>query len=112
MKYEIIFWRNSSDSKKVFTLQKRIIRLMIGVKSYNFCRDLFKRLELLTLPGEYTFSLTNFITSNKELLQTNADVHSVSTRYNHYLHKPTANLSCFQKSTYYAGIKILNNLSS
>jgi hypothetical protein len=38
--------------------------------------------------------------------------HSVNTRNKNQLHKPTANLSCFQKSAYYAGIKISNNLPS
>jgi hypothetical protein len=78
---------------------------MMGVKSRNSCRDQFKRLI-------YVFSIINFITNNKEYFQTNALVHSVNTRYKDYLHKPTANLSCFQKSTYYAGIKIFNNLPS
>jgi hypothetical protein len=38
-------------------------------------------------------------------------VNSVTTRHRHCLHKKkTANLSCFQKSAYYAGIKIFRNL--
>jgi hypothetical protein len=54
----------------------------------------------------------NFITNNEEHFLTNADVRSVSTRHKHYLHKPTDNLSCFEKSTYYGGIKSFNNLPS
>jgi hypothetical protein len=84
----------------------------LAVESRNSCRDLFKRLEILTLPCEYIFSLTLFITNNDEHFQTNADVHCVNTRYKHYLHKPTASLSSFQKSTHYAGIKIFNSLPS
>jgi hypothetical protein len=33
MKYGIIFWGNSSDSRKVFTLQKKIVRKIL-VESY------------------------------------------------------------------------------
>jgi hypothetical protein len=84
---------------------------MMGVKSHNSCRDLFKRLELLTLPCVYIFLLINFITNNKHF-QTDADVHSVNTRCKHYLLKPTANLSCLQKSAYCAGIKVFSNLPS
>jgi hypothetical protein len=80
---------------------------MMGVKTYNSCRDLFERLEILTLPYEYIFSLVNFITDNEEHFQYPM---LVNTRHKHYLHKPTANLSCFQKSTHYAGIRIFNNL--
>jgi hypothetical protein len=53
MLYGIIFWGNSSDSKKVFTLQKKIVKLMMGFESRNSCTDLVKRLETLTLPYEY-----------------------------------------------------------
>jgi hypothetical protein len=111
MKYGIIFWGNSSDSKKVFALQRKI-GIRMGVKSHNSYRDLFKRLEILTLPYEYIFSLINFITNNQVHFQTSADAHIVNTRNGHDLHRPTANLSCFQKSAYYAGIKIINNLPS
>jgi hypothetical protein len=93
------------------TLQKKILKLMIGVKSCNSCRDLFKTLEILTLPLEYIFRLINFITNKEEYFQANADVHSVNTRHKHYIHKSTANISCFQNSTYYARIKSFNNLS-
>jgi hypothetical protein len=39
-------------------------------------------------------------------------MYTVNTKYKDHLHKPTANLSYFQKSAYYTGIKIFNNLSS
>jgi hypothetical protein len=42
----------------------------------------------------------------------NLDVHSVNTRHKHCLHKPFTNFSCFQKSIYYAGITIFNNIPS
>jgi hypothetical protein len=50
MKNGIILGGNSADSKKVFTLQKKIVRIMMGVKSHHSCRDLFKRLQTLTFP--------------------------------------------------------------
>jgi hypothetical protein len=46
MKYGIIFGSNSADSKKVFTLKKKTVRIMMGVKSHNFSRDPFKRLQI------------------------------------------------------------------
>jgi hypothetical protein len=66
MKYGIIFWGNSSDSKKVFTLQKKIVRIVVGVKLRNSCRELFKRLQTLPLPCEYIFLLLNFIINHQE----------------------------------------------
>jgi hypothetical protein len=80
MNYGIILGVNLSNSKKIFTLQKKIVRLMAGVKLRNSCRSLFKRLEILTLPCEYIFLLMNFIVNNQEHFQINAVVHGVNTR--------------------------------
>jgi hypothetical protein len=52
---------------------------------------------MLTLQFECMYPLINFITNNKELFQTTADVHSANTRHKRYLHKPTANLHAFRK---------------
>jgi len=110
MKYGIIFWGNSPNSK-IFTLQKRTVRIIAGVKCRNSCRSLFMRLEILPLPYEYIFTLMNFVVNNQERFQTNSAIHS-NTRNRDHLHRPTANLSCFQKSAYYAGTKIFNSLPS
>jgi hypothetical protein len=37
-------------------------------------------------------------------------IHNINTRNKHHLHRPNAKLSSFQKSTFYAGIKIFNSL--
>jgi hypothetical protein len=70
MKYGIISGGNSSHSKKIFTLQKKIVRLMAGGKPRDSCKNLFKRLEILTLPCKYIFSLMIFIVKNQEFFQT------------------------------------------
>jgi hypothetical protein len=60
----------------------------------------------------YIFSLVNFIVNNQEYFQNNSAIHSVNTRNKNQLYRPIANLSCFQKSAYYAGIKIFDSLPS
>ena len=52
----------------------------------------------------------NFFIKNQETFQTNLSVHSFNTRNNHHLHRPIANLSSFQKSAFYSGIRIFNKL--
>jgi hypothetical protein len=112
MKNRIISKVNWSDSKKVFTLQKKIVRIMVGIKPQNSCRDLFKRIQILPLPYDYIFSWLNFIISNQGHFQANSVVHSFNTRNKHHLHRPIANLTGFRKRTYYSGINIFNNLQS
>jgi hypothetical protein len=58
------------------------------------------------------FTLLNFVANNQELSQTNPTIHGVNTRNSDHLHRPVANLSCFQKSAYYAGIRIFDSLPS
>jgi FtsZ-interacting cell division protein ZipA len=65
---------------------------MMGVKSHNSCKNLFKRLEILSLPSEYIFSLISFITN------------TISTNQLLTSHD-------FRKA-YYAGISIFYNLPS
>jgi hypothetical protein len=106
MKYGIFLGGDSPNSKMIFTLQKRTVRIISGIKSRNACRNLFMRLESLPLPCEYKFTLINFVVNNQDHFQTNSAIHSVNTRNRDHHHKQTANLSYFQKSAYYAGIKI------
>jgi hypothetical protein len=61
---------------------------------------------------EYMFTLMNFVVNDQELFQTNSAIHSVNTRNRDHLHRPTANLSCFQKIAYCAGIKTFNTVLS
>jgi len=56
----IILWGNSTYSRKIFTLQKRIIRIMIGAHPRTSFRKLFKKLEILTVPSQYIYALMSF----------------------------------------------------
>jgi hypothetical protein len=79
---------------------------MAGMEARTSCRNLFMRSEILSLPCKYIFILMIFIVNTKELFQTNSAIHSVNTRNRDHLHRQNVDLSCFQKSAYYAGIKI------
>jgi hypothetical protein len=44
MKYWLILGCNLPNSKKIFTLENKIIRSVVGAESGNSCRGLIKRL--------------------------------------------------------------------
>jgi hypothetical protein len=71
---------HSAGHTQTFTLQMKIVKIMVGVKPTNSCRCLLKRLEILPLPHKYIFSLMNCTVNNHEHFQTNSIVHSVNTR--------------------------------
>jgi hypothetical protein len=109
IKYRIIFRGNSSNSRNIFALQKKI-RIMVGAHPRTPCRSLLKKLEILPVPCQYIFSLMNFFVNGQDNFQTNPSVHSINTRNKHHLHRPIANLSCCQKSAFYSGIGIFSSL--
>jgi hypothetical protein len=112
MEYGVIFWGNSAGVDKAFKLQKRIVRIMAGVRSRCSCRGLFKKLDILPVPCQYIFSLMLFVVDNLGSFQTNVTVHGLNTRNKMQLHRPVTNLSCFQKGVSYAAVKIFNRLPS
>ena len=46
IKSGIIFWGNSSNSGKIFTVHKKIVRIMVGAQPRTSCRGLLKHLEI------------------------------------------------------------------
>jgi len=67
-------------------------------------------MEILPVPCHYILSLMNWLLIIMKFSQKNSSVHNINARHKHHLHGPNANLSCFQKSTFSAGIKMFNNL--
>jgi hypothetical protein len=84
---------------------------MVGAHPWTSCRSLLKKLEILLILFQYLLSWMSFIITNQEVFQTNLSLHNLNTRNEHHLHRPNGNLSCFQKSTFFAGITNFQILS-
>jgi hypothetical protein len=108
MLYGVIFWGQSPDSLKVFLLQKRVIRTMIGCGRRDSCRRLFVELGILTLPSQYIFCLLLFVVKNRKLFSSNKDLHLINTRQQLNFHQPSAHLKKCQLGPYCTGIKLFN----
>jgi hypothetical protein len=52
----LVFWANSYPSNTVFKLQKRIIRIMVDIRGRESCREYFRKLKILPLQSQYTYS--------------------------------------------------------
>jgi hypothetical protein len=77
MSYGVIFYGNTTDSKRVFIIQNKIIRIMAGVKRRVPCRELFKKFNILPLASEFLLSLLSFIVDNMKF-QTDSDIHRIA----------------------------------
>jgi len=105
--YGIIFWGNSSHSKEIFKIQKRIIRNSSNNAS---CRQLFKEVNILPIQSHCLLSILLFVTKNKDQFLSNSQVHKINTRQIFNLYVPAVNLAVYQKGVHYSGIKIYNHL--
>ena len=92
--------------------KKRIIRIITNTGIRDSCRQLFKQLQILSLPSQYIFSLLVFVNKNRGLFQSISEIHDLNTRFNHNLHLPSTNLTLGQKGVLYSGSKIYNHLPS
>ena len=106
MSYSIIFWGNSHHSNSIFKIKKGIIRIITNTGSHDSCHQLFKQLQILSLPSQYIFSLLVFVNKNRGLFQSNSEIHDLNTRFNHNLHLISTTLTSVQKAVLYSGSKI------
>ena len=109
MTYGIIFWGNSHLNHIIFKIQKRIIRIIANKGKRESCRNLYKQLQILTLPS---FSLLVFVVRQRNLFVANSEIHNINTCFNQNLHLPTTKLTLVQKGVFYSGSKIYNLLPS
>ena len=80
--YGIIFLGNSTHAIKIFRMQKKIIRIMTKSNNRSPCRQLFKKLEIISLQSQHILSLLSFVVQNKDQFTSNLEIHNINTRYN------------------------------
>jgi hypothetical protein len=85
MTYGIILWGNFGHSTSIFRLQKKIIRIVMGIRNKESCRKHFRELKILTLKSQYSLSL--FVINNRHHLEANSELHIVNIRTKYDLHK-------------------------
>ena len=110
MSYGVIFWGNSPSAKKVFKVQKKIIRIITNTMPRESCKEIFKNIQIMTLYSQYMYSLILFVVNNKHIFTTNNEIHNHNTRNNNNLHPALSNLTKFNKGPCISGIKAFNHL--
>jgi hypothetical protein len=98
--YSIICWGSSYYVNKVFILQKKIIRTITNTKPRDSCREVFKKLGIMTLYSQYIYSFVLYTVNNKHLFDANNEIHKYKTRNNNNLHLPLPSLSKFNTGAY------------
>jgi len=70
VKYGVIFWGNTSNSSKIFSIQKQVVRIMASVQCRTSCTSLFKDFTC----SRPKLSLMNCIINNQENFHTDSSI--------------------------------------
>ena len=91
MTYGLIFWGNSHRSN-IISDYKRIIRIIVGIRGRDSCREHFKNLKILPLQSQFLLSLLLFVIDNGDYFKVNSKIHNINTRNKSNLHLPISHL--------------------
>jgi len=82
----------------------------MNARNRDSCHQLFKNIKILPLKSQYIFPLLLFVAKNRDLYESNSEIHNINTRFSSDLQTATANLTSFQKGPFYFGIRVFNYL--
>jgi hypothetical protein len=91
-----ICYNTSTTTRKVFMIQKRVLRIMLGIGTRSSCRTWFIKSDILTVPSFYIFSFMMFVVNNADNFQDYSPVHSINMRHKNQLHIPLVKFSSIQ----------------
>jgi hypothetical protein len=97
--------------QNVFLIQKRDVRIMLGLGYRSSCRKAFRKLDILII-HIYIYATVMFVVGNPDVYQTNYILHGINTRQKHKLLILSVKLSAIQKGVLYLSIKVFNALPS
>jgi hypothetical protein len=110
MQQLITLWGGDPCSKKIFTLQKKVIRIMCKVDQRTSCRFLFRKLDILPLPCLFISEMVCWIKYYRGKLTSNLDLHDYNTHKKFDLHQLTCRTNLTRDYGLNLGIKLYNKL--
>ena len=110
LRYGIQIWGNSPHIQKVFIVQKRIIRIIARADPNTPCKNIFKSLNILTLPCLFILDTLLYTHKNIEKSVKCQDVHKHNTRFKTNIHMTDHRLTKYKKSYSCISKKLFNHL--
>lgn len=110
MTYGIVFWGTAAGSNRVFILQKRAVRYILGIRQLESCRNRFRELSILTMTGEFIYQNLIYVRENINVLTTVRETHNYNTRHKDRLLSHKTRLTKVLKSYICTSIKLYNKI--
>jgi len=101
---------NPDRFRKVFILQKRILRTMLKLPLRTSCRDHFKRHDILTLFNLYILKAVFYIKKNISKFVFCDELHYHNTRFSKQLYVPRCRLTRVNKGPIMTAMNLYNKL--
>lgn len=109
--YGIILWGNSTDAPSLFTLQKKLIRIITNIEPTDSCKPYFQKHKILTLVSIYILELCKLVRKYPDCYNTRGDIQTnYSLRHKNRLNLPPSRLKLHSSSPFSMSIKIYNKL--
>jgi hypothetical protein len=108
--YGIILGGQLSEAPNVFTMQKKILRIIHNLNTSDTCRNIFTQNHIMTFYSYYIYSLILFASNNKELFDLNTHIHQYNTRNKENIYLTNMNLTKVKKGLYFSFIRMFYNL--
>ena len=105
MCFGLLFWGGigCEQIKRVFRIQKKAIRIMVGINSRTSCREIFKELNILTLPLLYILEVTRYIRKYCQYLELNGFIYNHNTRRQKDIHIKSCKTEMYKKKCHKHG---------
>lgn len=111
LSYGVTLWGNSTDAPTLFTLQKKLVRILVNIEQTDSCKPHFQKHNILTLPCIYIFETCKFVRKNQEFYTKREDIQTRYTlRHRSRLNVPSSRLKMHSTSPYVMSTKIYNKL--
>jgi len=88
LRFGILCWRVAGGEliSKILSIQKRVIRLIAGVKPRTPCRQLFKELNILTIVSLYIVEVESYLRKHHQIAELKPNVHTYNTQRQRDIH--------------------------
>jgi hypothetical protein len=110
MVYGLVVWGGGADFCRVFTLQKRAVRAILGLQPRDSCRYAFKDLGIPTLASAYIHECILFARRGLGSTPLNSDHHNYDTRRKEEIRPIQHRLAKLSRSFLCRGVRFYNKL--
>lgn len=111
LSYGIIMWGYSTDAPTLFTVQKKLIRILVNIQQTDSCKPHFIEQNILTLPCMYILEICKFAHKHQDFYTKRENIQIRYTlRHKTRLNLPSSRLKIHSTSPLVMSVKIYNML--